>query len=290
MRKSLIGFVLLLFCSALGLYMFTLLLSSNKSFLVQHLEHRLNRKISAGDVRMTVVRGIGLHFNHLVIADDPAFSSGVFLTANSLQVNFQFWPLLVRQLRIKRVILHDPIINIVRNHSGAYNFSSLEPKNTTQRGVRQDASGRHFSPSEILVPSIQVSNGRIRYLDQKDGSDLVVSQLDVKIAELNYDKSFQLEMAMAVFAEKQNLQLTAAVGPLDSHSSLRDLPLDGELRAEAFDMGKIRAALPVIRKELPRALDLRGVYTIKNLRFKGTLNKPLLKGVVEGTDASFRFE
>ena len=130
----------------------------------------------------------------------------------------------------------------------------------------------------------------MRYLDQKDGSDLSVSQLDLKIAELNYDRSFQLEMAMTVFAAKQNFQLKTAVGPLDSRSSLRDLPFDGELRADAIDMGRIRAALPVISKELPRALDLRGVYTIKRLRFKGTLNKPLLKGAVEGTDASFRFE
>jgi uncharacterized protein involved in outer membrane biogenesis len=290
MRKSLIGFVLLLFCGALGLYTFAVLLSSNKSFLLQHLEQRLGRKISAGQVRVTVIPGIGVHFNDLVLADDPAFSRGVFVTANSLQVNFHFWPLLLQQLRIKQVILHDPLINIVRNQAGAYNFSSLGLKNTNQRSVPQNASGRHFSPSVFPIPSIEVSNGRMRYLDQKDSSDLSVSQLDLKITELNYDQSFQLEMAMAIFAAKQNLQLKTAVGPLDSHSSLRDLPFDGELRADAIDMGRIRAALPVIKKELPRALDLRGVYTIKSLRFKGTLNKPLLKGAVEGTDASFRFE
>jgi uncharacterized protein involved in outer membrane biogenesis len=290
MRKPLIGFVLLLFCGALGLYLFAVLISSNKSFLLQHLEQSLNRKISARQVRVTFIPALGVHLNDFVMADDPAFSQGVFLTANHLQVNFRFWPLLLQQLRIKRVILHDPVINIVRNHNGVYNFSSLGLTNTNQGSVRQNASGRHFSPPEIPVSSIEVSNGQMRYLDHKDGSDLTVSQLDLKIAQINYDKSFELEMAMAVFASKQNLQLKTAVGPLDSHSTLRDLPLEGELRAEAIDMGRIRAALPLIRKELPRALDLRGVYTIKSLRFKGTLNKPLLKGAVEGTDASFRFE
>jgi uncharacterized protein involved in outer membrane biogenesis len=294
MRKSLIGFVLLVFCGALGLYTFAVLLSSNKSFLLQHLEQRLGRKISAGQVRVTVIPGIGVHFNDLVMVDDPAFSRGVFVTANSLQVNVHFWPLLLQQLRIKKVILHDPLINIVRNQAGVYNFSSLGLQSTRNESVGAAESSR--APAEHAMPLltsfslIQVFNGRIRYLDQKDGSDLTVSHLDLKIAELNYENSFQLEMAMAVFAAKQNLQLKTAVGPLDSHSSLRDLPFDGELRADAIDMGRIRAALPVIKKELPRALDLRGVYTIKALRFKGTLNKPWLKGAVEGTDASFRFE
>jgi hypothetical protein len=31
-------------------------------------------------------------------------------------------------------------------------------------------------------------------------------------------------------------------------------------------------------------------YTIKDLKFKGTLNNLSLKGAVTGTDASFRFE
>jgi hypothetical protein len=55
-------------------------------------------------------------------------------------------------------------------------------------------------------------------------------------------------------------------------------------------MGKIKAALPVLKTELPKALDLAGVYTTKGLRFKGTLNNPRFKGSVQGTDASFRFE
>jgi uncharacterized protein involved in outer membrane biogenesis len=245
-----------------------------------------------GNARVTVLPDIGVHFVDFVIAEDPAFSSHAFLHANSVQVSFHFWPLLLQQLRIKKINLHDPVINIVRNKAGAYNFSSLGLKSRKPGSVRgsETASGRPFSRPETPVSGIEVRNGRLHYLDQKDGSDLTMSQLDLKIADLNYDKPFQLQLAMAVFASKQNLHLKTALGPLDFHSSVRDLPFDGELHADAIDMSKIRAALPVLRKELPGALDLRGVYTIKALRFKGTLNKPLLKGAVEGTDASFRLD
>jgi hypothetical protein len=84
--------------------------------------------------------------------------------------------------------------------------------------------------------------------------------------------------------------MTAAVGPFDSQKGVRDLPFDGELRLDRFDMGKVRAALPILRERLPKAFDLSGVYTTQGVRFKGTFNRPSLQGQVEGTDASFRFE
>jgi hypothetical protein len=64
------------------------------------------------------------------------------------------------------------------------------------------------------------------------------------------------------------------VGPFKNHESLKDLPLDGELRFDQFDMGKLRAALPVIKQGLPMALDLRGVYSSQGIRLKGLLTGP----------------
>ena len=62
------------------------------------------------------------------------------------------------------------------------------------------------------------------------------------------------------------------------------------INATALDLGKVNKALPQFRKSLPRALRFDGIYTIKELKFKGTLNNLSLKGAVTGTDASFRFE
>ncbi|HEX9662461.1 MAG TPA: hypothetical protein VGB27_09265, partial [Candidatus Binatia bacterium] len=68
----------------------------------------------------------------------------------------------------------------------------------------------------------------------------------------------------------------------------RDVPFDGEIHADALDGGKVNTTLPQFRKALPKALRFDGVYTIKDLKFKGTLNNLSLKGAVTGTDASFR--
>lgn len=135
-----------------------------------------------------------------------------------------------------------------------------------------------------------VSNGTLRYRDLRDGSELTISRLGLKVADLAYDSPVTVELAAAICAPQQNLKLSMVMGPFSPDVDIRDVQFDGQVRVEALDMGKVRAAVPRLRKTLPTVLDVRGVYTIEDLKFKGTLNKPWLKGAIEGTDGSFRFE
>lgn len=292
--RRLFVFILVLICSGLGFFAANLLLSHGEGLLLRHMERRWGRKISARQVRIAVVPAIRLHLEDLSMADDPVFSNGAFLTANQVVVSFKLLPLFLYQFRIQEVIVHDAVINIIRNAAGDYNFSSLALESTSkprlERASTPQAPTRHRLFALVPSSSIQVINGTIRYVDRTNGGDLTVKRFDFKTTDLDDHNSFQVELAMAVFTAEQNLRMTAAVGPLDSQRSVSDLPVDGELRLDGFDMGKLRAALPILKERLPKALDLRGVYTTQGVRFKGTLNRPSLQGQVEGTDASFRFE
>ena len=293
MRRSGI-FILVLVCGGLVVLALNLLLSSSESLLVRHIERSWGRKISAREVQLTFVPAIELHLKQFSMADDPVFSKSTFLTADDVKVNFKFLPLFLSQLRVKEVILRGAMINIVRDSAGVYNFSSLGRENTRKQSrekpANSKASSRNYSPAPTPSSLIQVINGTVRYVDQTNGGDLTIKRFDFKATDLDDENAVQLELAMAVFAAEQNLQLKATIGPLLPQRSFQDLPLDGELRLDHFDMGKLRAALPVIKKGLPKALDLRGVYSTQGVRFKGTLNRPSLQGQVEGTDASFRFD
>ena len=294
MRRPLVV-TLVLICGGLGMFVSAnLLLSKSEALLLQHIERRWGRKISAREVRMTLVPAIRLNLEDFSVAEDPVFPSRAFLTAKEVTVSFKFLPLFLYQFRIKEIIVHDTVINIIRDSAGVYNFSSLALEGTSkprpETSVTSQAPTRHHLPGLILGSSIQVINGTVRYVDQTNGGDLTVERFDFRTTNLDDENSFQLELAMAVFAAEQNLQIRAAVGPLGAQRSARDLPIDGELRFDRFDMGKLRAALPTLKVGLPKALDLRGVYTTQGVRFKGTFNRPSLEGQVEGTDASFRFE
>jgi uncharacterized protein involved in outer membrane biogenesis len=293
MRKPLL-FILVLVCGGLGVFALNLLLSNGELLLLQHLERSSGRKISAREVRITFVPALRLHLKEFSMADDPVFSRGAFLTANDVTLGFKFLPLFLYQLRLKEIIVHNAVVNIIRDSAGVYNFSSLgvesARKQSLGRAGSSEAPTKRYSAALIPSSLIQIINGTIRYLDQTNGSDMTVNRLDLKTIDLDDENSFHVQLAMAVFAAEQNLQLRAAVGPLRGQKSFRDLPLEGELRFDRFDMGKLRAALPTIKEGLPNVLDLRGIYTTQGVRFKGTFNRPSLQGRVEGTDASFRLE
>jgi hypothetical protein len=142
----------------------------------------------------------------------------------------------------------------------------------------------------LWVPSLNISGGTLRFRDLTDDGELSVTQINFKISDFESGEPFEIELEAAVNAATPNLQLKSWIGSIAEKRDFRDVPLAGVLNATALDLGKVNKGLPQFRKALPRGLRFDGIYTIKELKFKGTLSNLSLKGAVTGTDASFRFE
>ncbi|MGZ8436628.1 MAG: hypothetical protein ACXW6T_21020, partial [Candidatus Binatia bacterium] len=117
-----------------------------------------------------------------------------------------------------------------------------------------------------------------------------LAHIQLTVSDLAADEAIEIDLAAAVMSAKPNLQFTSRIGPIAGIRDYREYPIDGALDAQQLDLGKVNRALPQLRRATPRHLRFDGIYDIKNLKFKGTLNNLSLKGAVSGTDASFRFE
>jgi uncharacterized protein involved in outer membrane biogenesis len=226
------------------------------------------------------------------MADDPAFSADTFLSTKDLRVDLRFLPLLIGQVRFKRLVLESPLITIVRDARGQYNFESSPGNEKRDRKSvdGKDASAKKQDSQLFLIASLNVSDGTLRYRDLKNGGELTTTQINLKVNDFEWDEAFDIELEAAVMAAKHNLKFKSRVGPIAGNPDYRNVPFDGDIHVDALDLGKVNAVLPQFRKALPRALRFDGVYSIEDLKFKGTLNNLSLKGAVTGTDASFRFE
>src|SRR6185503_11809131 len=100
------------------------LIQRNRDFLIGQVEQALGRKISVGDIETTLFSGVGMRLTNFTMTDDPRFSSGDFVRAKDLQINLHFWPLLRKEFHVKTIVLHEPVIQIVRAANGEYNFST----------------------------------------------------------------------------------------------------------------------------------------------------------------------
>lgn len=275
----------------LALLNINLLVRRNKDFLIGRAEQALGRKISVDRIEVTFWP-VGARFANFALADDPGFSTEEFLSAKNLSLELRLLPLFLGKLRPKRLTLESPIISLVRDATGRYNFAS---RALNEKIGRDHAGSRKTRPAErqdaqlLWAPSFNISDGTLRFRDLAGGV-LVVSRIDLKVSDFEQDQPFEIELEAAVNAGKPNLHLKGRIGPIAQNRNFHDVPLAGEINASDLDLGKVNKALPRLRKALPRALRFDGVYTIKELKFKGTLNNLSLKGSVTGTDASFRFE
>jgi uncharacterized protein involved in outer membrane biogenesis len=290
MRKR---FIAVISAVAVPLALFYLaFVAFNKDLLIERAERELGRKISAERVEASLWP-LGARFVNFAVADDPAFSSDDFLHAATVRVEFRLLPLLVGRFIPKRMALEAPIITVIRDTRGRYNFATrgADSKNGRRRD-RDGAKSRTESQNtrSLWAPALDISAGILRFRDLTDGSEIAATQINLKTSEMESGEPFEIQLAAAVMSAQPNLQIATLVGSIAGHPDFRDVPLSGEINATDLDLGKVNKALPQVRKALPRALRFEGIYTIKELKFAGTLNNLSLKGAVTGTDASFRFE
>jgi AsmA protein len=284
------------FCLGLVLVLALLNLNSlinrNKDYFVAQAERALGRKVSVGDVGITLWGGIGLRLSNFTMSDDPSFSSSHFVRAEDLQINVKLMPLLRKDFQVKRLILHRPFIEVVRNKDGQFNFSTIgrdkNPK-ASPRAEKEPVEKDPSSPTLLLIALVDISDGEVRYLDQKAGTDFRANQIDLKVRDFDLNRAFSAELAAAVFSQKQNLKLQAQIGPIGSRTDFSDVPVDGNVDIDSLDFGKLKSTLPAVKAALPKDADISGILTVKDLRLKGTLKKLSLKGALDGTGATVNF-
>lgn len=267
------------------------LIARNKDYLIGQAEQALGRKIMVGGVKATLMNGIGVRLTDFAMSEDPAYAAENFVRARDLQVNFKFWPLLRKEIEVKRVILHEPVIRVIRNKAGDFNFSTISKKakeKAAAKDKKKRAPEEQVSPA-VLVSLVDISGGDLRYTDRADGTDLQVRQIDLKLEDLDFNRPVSVTLAAAVYADQQNLKLSGTIGPFPSGGDWTRTPLDGALDIDTLDFTRLKTASPKLRTLLSKDFDLSGIFRAKNLRFKGTFNDMAVNGEIEGSQGALRY-
>jgi uncharacterized protein involved in outer membrane biogenesis len=293
MRKFAIAGVILLILSVLiafAVYNLGRLVNRNKDYILAQAEQALGRTVTVEDIGVTVWGGIGVRLKNIALADDRTFSSQHFLRAADLQVNVEFLPLLQKELRVKRLILHQPVITVIRNDKGTFNFASLgRPRRPEGPTTSQPATSGKPTGFPLLVSLVDVADGQVRYLDRKDGIDLRISQLDLTVEKHGSDRPVSIDVAAALNADRQNLKIQGNIGPLPPTGALSDitgLPLSGTIILGPVALADLKH-LVQLDGTLPKGLSVDGPLSL-NTHVDGKLTDLSLKGKVEATEAAVR--
>ena len=237
MRKRIISGVVLALSGVVVLTVLNVnfLVRRNKDYLIGQVEQALGRKITVDKIEVTLIP-VGARLVNFAMADDPAFSADAFLRAKDLKVDFQLLPLLIGRFRLKRMALESPLVTIVRDAGGQYNFAINARNKKSDRDSADSSKNASAEKQDVqlfLVASLNVTNGTLRYRDLTNGRELTATQINLKVNDFEWDEPFDIQLEAAVMADKHNLKFKSRVGPIAGNRDYRDVPVDGEIHADA---------------------------------------------------------
>lgn len=157
------------------------------------LEKQISRNVEIGGIKAGLFSAVsGFHVEQLLISDrrspeqiasgEEIRDSEIFMRLGSLKLNFEFWPLLRRQLRVRSLLIDKPEIRLIRYPDGTLNVSDL----MTEGSEKQEA-GAGDLPLSINVGRIRVSDGILMFEDQTNGSRYRIHGFNLEIYDVHID-------------------------------------------------------------------------------------------------------
>jgi uncharacterized protein involved in outer membrane biogenesis len=245
------------------------IVNRNKDFFLTQAETKLGREVSVEKIGVTLRGGIGVRLENFAIADDPAFSSEPFVKAKGLQVNAKILPLLKKRFEIKRVILRDPVIRIIRDEDGNLNTSTFGVARAAASGPDTSTSTPAEPPvasssgaAPLVVSLIDIDGGELHVVDKGQGLDLRLTQIESKVEELNLEKPISLRASAAFLSDKPNINISGKFGPIGQEVGTETLSVEASVEIDPIDIATLAKTLPAIKEAMPPGLEIAGPLSV----------------------------
>jgi hypothetical protein len=203
------------------------------------LQTRLDRAVMLGEMRLSLLP-FGVRVEDASLGEDPRFDTQrPFAQADELYVSLRLWPLLRGEVELRSVELRRPVIELVRNAAGTWNFASL--------GGERDAAGPDADTTRpFVLQRLVVTNGQVAITDHQNQSRRSVYQnIDAELNDYAPDRAFRFLLAATLPGEgTQRLSVRGTAGPVHADDIART-PFDGDVRLEQVSLSALQRFLEV---------------------------------------------
>lgn len=135
-----------------------------RNLIVSRLESSLQRKVSVQAAEITIFTGIGVRLRNVLISEDPRFGSAGFMQLESLRVEPSLLPLLRGRVQFSSIQAVQPVIRLVRNAAGVWNFSSISRKPGEE--AESKAAASPASSATWAISMLSMRDGTVSVRDQ----------------------------------------------------------------------------------------------------------------------------
>ena len=219
------------------------------------LQNRLGRPVTLGNIKASFLPP-SLIVKDVVIGEDSRFGAGPFAKAQELDVRVALLPLLRKDLQVKSLRLMNPDIELIKNQEGQWNYASLGQTSTTAPNPAPQPSDKPVKPqkpsaapagesqqpstaSQLSLDHLEIANGRLRFMDQKENVQNTYDNIDVTLDNFAPGKPFDVDAAVHIAGKgDQKIQVKGTAGPMASGNAM--IPFDGSVELKQISLSDLQ--------------------------------------------------
>lgn len=194
------------------------------------------RPFSVGDdLSLSLFPWAGISFSDLRLGNTPAFSEKELVTVKSFEVRVKLLPLISKNIQIKRFILNQPNITLVKNKSGQVNWA--QPEDTKEKAPAEKAEKESKEPSaeaglpieDLTVGEFTIKNGSVIWIDHTTDTRKEITAVDLRLKDVSLERPVKL--SFSAMLDNQPLSVDGTVGPVGKDFKQATIPLDLNIKA-----------------------------------------------------------
>ena len=186
-----------------------------------------------GDIGLSVFPWVGLSLSDLSLGNPQGFKETDLIKVGDFEARVKLLPLLSRQVEIKRIILQNPQIVLVKNKDGRTNwdFKSASTKTgpAPEAKNKADDASPGFALQSLTAEEIAVRNGTLTYIDHTSGKTENVSEIDLALSNVSLEGPVKLTFSTRI--NNQPLKIEGTAGPLGNPPGSQPLAFDMQISA-----------------------------------------------------------
>jgi len=191
----------------------------------------LGRQVKVGNLSLSILTG-SVSADNISIAEDPAFGTTPFVTAKSLKVGVEVWPLITwKEIRVTDITLEQPQITLLKTADGKWNFSSLGGK-STEKSVPSNSGS---SPGNLSVAKLSVTDGKL--IVGKANSSAkphVYDQVNITVTNFSPTSQFPFRLT-AKLPAGGTADITGQAGPINATDAAKT-PFEAKVKVNNMDV------------------------------------------------------
>jgi uncharacterized protein involved in outer membrane biogenesis len=165
------------------------------------VEDLLHRRIDVGEVRLRLIPTPSIRISNLKVFDAPASAENTFFAAEQLQLRLKLWPLLHRRFEVTEFILEKPVINLLKQPDGTFNYADLANKNAPLAGKeehrKKPAGAKTQEPGTVplLLPTrMRIHDGRLN-IETRGQNPVRINGIELSLQEFSATRPFPYRAA-----------------------------------------------------------------------------------------------